>query len=72
MTERKVYSPQGNWRDCVTSRPSPTSGPMLKFLRPALLSLGILSALATALRAEKPFSFADTPGQLPKTAVPRH
>ena len=25
-----------------------------------------------ALRAEKPFSFADTPGQLPKTARPRH
>jgi aminopeptidase N len=25
-----------------------------------------------ALRAEQPFSFAHTPGQLPKTAIPRH
>ena len=29
-------------------------------------------ALPAALFAEKPFSFADTPGQLPKTVVPRH
>ncbi len=29
-------------------------------------------ALPIALLAEKPFSFAETPGQLPKTVVPRH
>ena len=31
-----------------------------------------LGLLLPALRAEKPFAFADTPGQLPKTIVPRH
>jgi aminopeptidase N len=37
------------------------------------LCLGALgSAAVSPLRAEKPFSFADTPGQLPKTAIPRH
>jgi aminopeptidase N len=37
------------------------------------LSLGALwLGAAGPLRAEKPFAFADTPGQLPKTAVPRH
>jgi aminopeptidase N len=37
--------------------------------------LGVLTAaliLPAALFAEKPFAFTDTPGQLPKTAVPRH
>jgi aminopeptidase N len=32
----------------------------------------IVCCLPAALLAEKPFSFADTPGQLPKTVVPRH
>ncbi len=40
------------------------------------LPLPVASLLAlllpAALFAEKPFSFAETPGQLPKTAVPRH
>jgi aminopeptidase N len=31
-----------------------------------------LGGLAPALRAEQPFSFAATPGQLPKTIVPHH
>lgn len=33
--------------------------------------LGLL-AFAAAVRAEEPFSFAATPGRLPKTVVPRH
>ena len=41
--------------------------------RPHLLrALSAALALPLALFAEKPFSFADTPGQLPKTARPRH
>ncbi len=37
------------------------------------LCVGALSIAAGALlRAERPFSFATTPAQLPKTAVPRH
>ena len=34
--------------------------------------LALACVLPAALLAEKPFSFADTPGQLPKAAVPRH
>ena len=34
--------------------------------------LAFLCLLPAALLAEKPFSFADTPGQLPKGVVPRH
>jgi aminopeptidase N len=41
-------------------------------LRRCWRSLSLTLALPAALLAEKPFSFADTPGQLPKTAVPRH
>ncbi len=40
----------------------------LRFVRSAVALL----CLPAALLAEKPFSFADTPGQLPKTVVPRH
>jgi aminopeptidase N len=37
------------------------------------LALTLLAvAGAVAVRAEKPFSFADTPGQLPKVVIPRH
>src|ERR1700676_2162165 len=37
------------------------------------LGLGVLCVIVLpALRAEKSFTFADTPGQLPKTVVPRH
>src|SRR5882724_11445180 len=32
----------------------------------------IACCLPAALLAEKPFAFTDTPGQLPKTVVPRH
>ncbi len=35
-------------------------------------SLAFALTLPVALLAEKPFSFSETPGQLPKTAVPRH
>ncbi|MEJ1973608.1 MAG: M1 family metallopeptidase [Lacunisphaera sp.] len=45
---------------------------MLKFLRPFGVLLALLGLVPAALRAEKPFAFADTPGQLPKTVVPRH
>jgi len=45
---------------------------MLKFLRPCGVFLVLLCLLPAALRAERPFSFADTPGQLPKGVVPRH
>lgn len=45
--------------------------PMLTILRPARAVL-IACCLPVALLAEKPFAFADTPGQLPKTVVPRH
>ena len=44
---------------------SPSRPPVLRVLFAAL-------ALPVALLAEKPFSFAETPGQLPKTARPRH
>src|ERR1019366_3824212 len=37
------------------------------------LCLGALGGAAVSpLRAEKPFAFADTPGQLAKAAMPRH
>src|SRR3954466_6749196 len=39
---------------------------------PVLWALFAALVLPVALLAEKPFSFADTPGQLPKTARPRH
>ena len=41
-------------------------------LRTARAVLFLCCALPAALLAEKPFNFADTPGQLPKTVVPRH
>ena len=41
-------------------------------VRLALCLSAFGSAAVSPLRAEKPFSFADTPGQLPKTAIPRH
>ncbi|MBI2813606.1 MAG: M1 family metallopeptidase [Opitutae bacterium] len=41
---------------------------LLRAARAVLLAC----CLPAALLAEKPFAFADTPGQLPKTAVPRH
>ena len=44
---------------------------MLTILRTARAVL-ITCCLPVALIAEKPFAFADTPGQLPKTVVPRH
>ena len=45
----------------------------LRNLARSALCLGFLGwAAASGLRAEKPFAFATTPGQLPKTAVPRH
>jgi aminopeptidase N len=44
---------------------------MLSILRAARAVL-ITCCLPAALFAEKPFVFADTPGQLPKTVVPRH
>jgi aminopeptidase N len=44
----------------------------LPTLRRARLALAVALILPASLLAEKPFSFADTPGQLPKTAVPRH
>ena len=44
---------------------------MLTILRTARAVL-IACCLPAALLAEKPFAFADTPGQLPKTVVPRH
>src|SRR5437879_3270550 len=44
---------------------------MLTSLRPAVAVL-ITCCLPAALLAEKPFAFADTPGQLPKSVVPRH
>jgi aminopeptidase N len=44
---------------------------MHPFLRSAVAVLAAFW-LPAALLAEKPFAFADTPGQLPKTAVPRH
>jgi aminopeptidase N len=34
--------------------------------------LSLLGVVPAALFAEKPFAFADTPGQLPKTVVPRY
>ena len=34
--------------------------------------LAVACVLPAALFAEKPFSFADTPGQLPKAVLPRH
>ncbi len=39
---------------------------------PGWRALALALALPATLAAERPFSFADTPGQLPKTAVPRH
>ncbi|HUR59958.1 MAG TPA: M1 family metallopeptidase [Opitutaceae bacterium] len=39
---------------------------------PALRAIATVLALAATVRAEKPFSFNDTPGQLPKTVIPRH
>ena len=44
-------------------------------MRPPLRTtvlFALLLSLAATLRAEKPFSFSDTPGQLPKTIAPRH
>ena len=44
-------------------------------MHPPLRALGAFLAafcLPLALLAEKPFAFAETPGQLPKTARPRH
>jgi aminopeptidase N len=49
----------------------PTLNVMRLFPRSAAWLVFVL-ALPAALFAEKPFSFADTPGQLPKTVVPRH
>jgi aminopeptidase N len=45
---------------------------MLKSFRLCGVFLALFILVPAVLRAEKPFSFADTPGQLPKTAVPRH
>lgn len=45
--------------------------PMFTSLRTASVVL-LLCCLPAVLLAEKPFTFADAPGQLPKTAVPRH
>ena len=45
---------------------------MLKSLRPFGALLAVLGLVPAALFAEKPFAFADTAGQLPKTVVPRH
>ncbi|MDI1337305.1 MAG: M1 family metallopeptidase [Lacunisphaera sp.] len=45
---------------------------MLTSLRTARAVLLLCCALPAALFAEKPFAFATTPGQLPKTVVPRH
>lgn len=36
------------------------------------LCLALAFLVAGLARAEKPFSFAETPGQLPKTVIPRH
>ena len=44
---------------------------MLTTLRSARAVL-LACCLPAALFAEKPFAFTDTPGQLPKTVVPRH
>jgi aminopeptidase N len=41
-------------------------------LRSALALFLAVCVLPAALRAERPFAFADTPGQLPKSVVPRH
>ena len=45
---------------------------MLKSFRLRGVFLVLLCLLPAALHAEKPFSFATTPGQLPKGVVPRH
>jgi aminopeptidase N len=45
---------------------------MLKCLRACGVFLALWFAFPGSLLAEKPFAFADTPGQLPKTIVPRH
>ncbi len=45
---------------------------MPTFLRQARAVFFLWCALPAALLAEKPFTFANTPGQLPKTVVPRH
>ncbi len=45
---------------------------MLTPLRTARAVFLLCCVLPAALFAEKPFAFADTPGQLPKSAVPRH
>jgi aminopeptidase N len=44
---------------------------LARLLRP-LLTAGAFLLAASVVHAEKPFSFAETPGQLPKTVVPRH
>ncbi len=45
---------------------------MLKLLRSYGVLLAVLGLVPAALFAEKPFAFATTPGQLPKSVVPRH
>ncbi len=45
---------------------------MLKSFRPVSAFLFLLLVVTGPLHAEKPFSFAGTPGQLPKGVVPRH
>src|SRR6478735_10838733 len=59
-------------RDCTTCSGSPAFHAMLHPLRLGGVFLAFLCLLVPALRAEKPFAFADTPGQLPKGVVPRH
>ena len=46
----------------------------MRFPSRLTMSCALASVLAVPaiLHAEKPFSFSDTPGQLPKTAIPRH
>ena len=44
---------------------------LARLARP-LFAVGAFLLLLSVGRAEKPFSFADTPGQLPKAVVPRH
>ena len=44
----------------------------MRFLPRPLRLLALLGGVPAALFAERPFSFADTPGQLPKVAMPRH
>jgi aminopeptidase N len=46
--------------------------PLRRALRPIALALMALLVAAAGARAEAPYSFAATPGKLPKTAVPLH